>query len=306
MTSRAPRCSAVSAALEEPLFATASTVRCWLLIEQPGAWGPHAVRQSRFPRRVARALLERTRPLGIRIVLIRRPGRTDGSGAGGRSCYAAFSGTERWWLEHEVVSDPRDLLDADLERFATGEPPGLGRIVDESLFLVCTNGRRDPCCAEGGRPVAGALADRFGSRVWECSHIGGDRFAGNLVCLPRGVYFGRLGPVEAVPTATAYDGGVLDLHRYRGRSALGFAEQAAEHFLRVERSIRGLDDVRFVGGREVDGGVVLATFEAGGEAVEVRVRRTTPDPRRLTCHSLGPARPRAYELVEMRPARPAG
>ena len=29
-------------------------------------------------------------------------------------------------------------------------------------------------------------------------HVGGDRFAGNLVCLPEGLYFGRVGPEETL------------------------------------------------------------------------------------------------------------
>ena len=29
--------------------------------------------------------------------------------------------------------------------------------------------------------------------VWQCTHVGGDRFAGNLVCFPEGLFFGRVG-----------------------------------------------------------------------------------------------------------------
>ena len=57
----------------------------------------------------------------------------------------------------------------------------------DPLVLVCTNGRHDPCCATFGRPLARVL--REGARrddVWECSHIGGDRFAANIVILPEG------------------------------------------------------------------------------------------------------------------------
>ena len=45
------------------------------------------------------------------------------------------------------------------------------------LLLVCTHGRRDACCAQFGRPTAMALARRYGTAVWETTHVGGDRFA---------------------------------------------------------------------------------------------------------------------------------
>src|SRR5688572_32757811 len=35
------------------------------------------------------------------------------------------------------------------------------------------------------RSIARALAAEDEENVWECSHIGGDRFAANLICFPR-------------------------------------------------------------------------------------------------------------------------
>ena len=64
--------------------------------------------------------------------------------------------------------------------------------------------------------------------MWQSSHIGGDRFAGNVVFLPEGLYFGRVEPAEAWPVLDEYLAGRIDLAHYRGRSAYSFAEQAAE------------------------------------------------------------------------------
>ena len=47
----------------------------------------------------------------------------------------------------------------------------------EPMLLVCTHGVHDTCCAVRGRPVAAALARRWPEATWECSHVGGDRFA---------------------------------------------------------------------------------------------------------------------------------
>ena len=66
------------------------------------------------------------------------------------------------------------------------------------ILLVCTHGVHDTCCALRGRPVAAALAARWPGQVWECSHVGGDRFAPNVVVLPDGFYYGNLDPETAV------------------------------------------------------------------------------------------------------------
>ena len=67
-----------------------------------------------------------------------------------------------------------------------------------ALILVCAHGVHDACCAIRGRPVAAALAEHFPGQVWECSHVGGDRFAPNVVLLPDGFYYGNLDPESAV------------------------------------------------------------------------------------------------------------
>src|SRR5439155_25430625 len=102
------------------------------------------------------------------------------------------------------LADAVETLDLDLDRASSGLPTGAGRLETEPLYLVCTHGRHDPCCAERGRPLAAAMSDAGGDRAWECSHIGGDRFAGNLLCFPHGLYFGRAGPQDGPRIAAAY------------------------------------------------------------------------------------------------------
>ena len=99
---------------------------------------------------------------------------------------------------------------------------------EELLFCVCTHGKHDACCAEKGRPVAAALAAAYPEETWEVSHIGGDRFAGNALVLPYGLYLGRLDPESAVAAAADVLGGRLPLEVLRGRSCLPMAAQAAE------------------------------------------------------------------------------
>lgn len=197
------------------------------------------------------------------------------------------------------MSGPEELLDVALEPMAKGRPPGVGRVDAGPLFLVCTNGRRDPCCAERGRPIAASLVPAFGDAVWECSHIGGDRFAGNLVCFPHGVYFGRVGSDDAPTLAHEYVEGRLSLDHYRGRSCYPFEVQAAEYLVRQRLRLTGIDDVVFEDRADASDGRVRVSFLARDRSVAVVVRSRPADPPRpLTCYSEQASRPPVYELLE--------
>jgi Sucrase/ferredoxin-like len=292
-------CATLSRALGEPLLGTASRARGWVLLEQPGPWGREAVLQSRLDRDLAEVLDRRAREVRARLLLIRRPGRGDG---GGGRCFVAHSGPRDRWLEGRVLDDPAELLDLDFGRVVAGERPGFGEPVAAPLYLVCTNGRHDRCCATYGRPLALALAAAAGERVWECSHVGGDRFAANLVCLPGGHYFGHLGPEEGPGVADRYERGLLDLDHYRGRCSDPWAVQAAEWFARRHSSRRGVEDLAVDGVQRLDREVSAVHFVAadGGRLrVVVRAARTA-EPRLLTCTSDEPQPPMAYTLLALR------
>jgi hypothetical protein len=253
-------CSAVSRALGEPLLATASRVRAWVLIEQPGPWGGEALLESRLDPAVGRALHQRAHAAGVRAVLIRRPGRTPP----GRHVFLAHTDRQAHWLEEVRVGDPGELLALDWTRLVQSSPPGYGAPVAGTIYLACTNGRHDQCCATWGRPLAQELAGLVGGRLWECSHIGGDRFAGNLVCLPEGVYYGRLGPAEA-------------------------------------SRVVALDDLVAEWREAGSGGVAAVRFDAGAAGrwlVRLQVTPGTTE-RLLTCHATRPYRPPVYRLLDL-------
>jgi hypothetical protein len=156
--------------------ATAPPARRWLLIEQPGPWGRNALLESRFDRRVASRLAARARELDMRVQLIRRPGdRLSDSGM--RWAVADTGpGTETvWW---STRTSDAELLQLPWDG-SVGTPSQL------PTYLICTHGAHDVCCALRGRPLARSLTTAGApADVWETSHLGGDRFAANVVVLP--------------------------------------------------------------------------------------------------------------------------
>ena len=97
-----------------------------------------------------------------------------------------------------------DLAAALTGRAPAGEPA-------ERLLVVCTHGKRDRCCALYGRPLYDALRrSEHREAVWQSTHVGGDRFAGNLVVLPDGLYFGRVGAGDAAALADELAAGRID------------------------------------------------------------------------------------------------
>ncbi|QWZ08237.1 hypothetical protein KRR39_23450 [Nocardioides panacis] len=287
------RCAAASLARDEPAVGTASTVRAFLLVENAGPWGTEALRDARLPAEVKDGLQARSAATGVRALLVRRHGGAP-TGPGIR-VFAAYADPAAPWMETATLAAPEVLLDLDLEALGRGRSPGLTP-TDEPVFCVCTHGRHDACCAELGRPTVSALAARHPEQTWEVSHIGGDRFAANLLVLPAGLYYGRVAPADAPTVAAAHLSGHVDLDLLRGRSGFPFPVQVAELAVRRETGDTRLDAVRLVGLRTVGDGSEV-TLDVGGATYDVRVRRTTGEHERLTCRATRDSRPASYEVV---------
>lgn len=292
-------CARAASQRAEPQHGTASTVRRWLLLEQPGPWGSDAVRESRIETHVAEALLRRARELRARLLLLRRHGRRDDD-AVGATAFAAHSGASDPWVRRLPIVEPEDLLELDLGPLRHGEQPE-GEDVVHPLYLVCTNGAHDVCCAEFGRPLAAAMCTARPEQTWECSHIGGDRFAANLLVLPHGLYYGRVSPGRARRIAELHEAGRVDVDHLRGRSAYPFHVQAVAHHLRLRTGIDEIDGLTLVRATAPSDGraeVAFDTTDGRRFTAEVVI---TPDPTGylLTCSAEGRACPPRYEVTDV-------
>lgn len=241
----ADACSVGSERAELPAFGTAARASFFVALEQPGPWGRDAATQSHLAPGLGAQLADACSTRGGRLSLIRRPGRhPDDSGDpmhGAHTAYLAWAGTQPWLLEAKVA-DPALLLQVDLDALARGDRAAVasslpGAAPCPPVLLVCTNGRRDVCCAVRGRPVALDAAALRPGRVWEASHTGGHRFAPTGVLLPHGVTLGRLDAeladeVLACAADKELPASVLGPRHDRGRSSLAPGAQAAESHVR--------------------------------------------------------------------------
>jgi hypothetical protein len=273
-------CSDASLDVAEPLSATASRIDHWLLVEYRGLWAPNALRGSGLSDQVKASLREqcRARP-HTRLLFIRRPDRR---GRPELRAYAATSIAGSESLRRVAFSEYDDLRDLDLVR--AGEP------VTHPLFLVCTHGKHDPCCARKGRPVFEALAELVDDEwAWQTTHIGGDRFAGNVVTLPHGLYYGRVEREDAVRLVDDQLSGRVLVDRYRGRSIHPFAVQAVEQTLRQEHDLAAIDALRL---EQVAGARVV--FASDARTYERAVEEHPGDLAFLTCNATEERRPPRY------------
>ena len=274
MTLVAPmRCSALAEQLGEPMIGTADHRERWLLVEDRSAWGEKAVRD------VLGAELEAAaKGRGMRLLLVRRR-EGDPAADAVRRVFLVDTATGR--MAVRTVTETEELaglLDMELDDF--------GAPLSDPIFLVCTNGKRDACCALRGRALMHALAADHAERVWECTHLGGHRFAGNLVCLPDGIVYGRVGPADGPRLADAYLDGRVDPELLRGRSAWPAPAQVADQVVRRRLRLGALAAVSLVSAL-VDGDgatVILAT--ADGEHHQVRLSRVAAGPARpISCRA---------------------
>ena len=170
-------------------------------------------------------------------------------------------------------------------------------------IFVCSHGSHDTCCATFGYPVFEALRGKYagvngnGLRVFQVSHLGGHRFAPNVLDMPQGRNWVRLG-VEDLDALVHRDRTPPQpRHSYRGLVALDTQfEQLVEreafilegwgwlnkfittHVLSVSDGERGADvRIEFAASNGESSGAYRATVEQSGTVPRVSCRLDEPN-----------------------------
>ncbi|MCG6497507.1 sucrase ferredoxin [Kitasatospora sp. A2-31] len=275
-------CATLSRELSEPLAATAATATTWLLVEQNGPWGAKALGESRLDAAVGRALEAAAAGTGVRVALVRRPGRhADCLPTARHEVIVAHAVPGRSWVRRSAVADPAELLELDFAALGAGDHGGFGvEHVGGPIALVCTNGRRDRCCALLGRPLAAQLAAGGHSEVWEVTHLGGHRFSPTMLVLPYGYAYGRLTAESAKEVLAATAAGHMVPEWSRGRSGWERPGQAAEHAVRVATGETAVDVLTVVQRPAGGGRWLVGVVHEDGRAWEVEVVEGVSEPAR--------------------------
>ena len=276
------RCSALAEELDEPMIGTVNQRVRWLLLEDRSAWGTDAVKDV-----LGADFSREAKARGLRPMLIRR---REGDPSADAVRRAILVDTSARQMAIRTIEDPAELTvaaaaDAPLAEF--------GALMQDPIFLVCTNGKRDACCALRGRALINALAPDHAERIWETTHLGGHRFAANLVCLPDGILYGRVTPADGPRLADAYLAGNLDAALLRGRSAWPAPAQVAEQALRRRLGLEGLTDVALL---SVEG-------EADRATVALAAPKGVTHVFELAAESLAPLRPTSCRADEVESPR---
>ena len=301
------------AALDNTVYGTAAPARFWVALEQSGPWGRNAATESHLPVDVGTALDRSCAEHGGRLSLLRRPGQHPDQPRCEHAVLVAWTGTRDRpaFLLVGSVADPAELLQLDLDALGRGDAAGVqaslpGLVAAPPVLLVCTNGRRDVCCAVRGRPIAIAGHAAYPGRVWECSHTGGHRFAPTGVLLPWGRTIARLGEMNVSAALEASDTGLLARELLgprhdRGASALSLRHQVAESAV---RDLLGeLDPSALATSQpDDDGDVDVEVTHLDGRSWRVALMATKGLPRHSSCHDTPiPARAWLTTITELTP-----
>lgn len=286
-----PPCSNESLARNDPMYGTAGAGQSWALLEVCGPWGRSALLESPtiLDPQLGRAIARRFEKAGMRIAAIRRPGRRDAEPRW------------RWFLARTVrgeevlhtgeANSPQGYLDIALD----GSD---GEVSPDPLVVVCAHGKHDQCCAVRGRGVAAAIAQRYPNLTWECSHLGGDRFAATMLVLPEGLCYGRVDSTDAADLVRRHLEGRLDNDHLRGRTSEPHAVQAAQYFARAQY---GDDRIAAFAPLHVDHEehTIRVLLACEPKPVEVVLAEALSEPIRSMCHASATGRVRTFTLVSL-------
>lgn len=292
----------------EPLLGSAIPARRMLFITWPKTlWAEQELEAKGFPESLRSYLRRAQRHFGVVAQL---------------ACRSDLSPDRHRLLlmpENVVVSGVHRLeIETVARALIEGGSPGayeISPVAAPSLF-VCTHGQRDRCCAKYGFGLLRALEAERTRRglwieLWECTHLGGDRFAANAFAFPWAHMYGRLRPEHAGSLLEHVASGRVYVPAYRGSMLHHGVRQLAEAIGQAECAAHGLDGAVTLGS-VVEHSEISADVEVhvgdGSTLLVHCVRRqfeVTIDCRQLDTGRRRQVRRWTVERIERRPGAPS-
>lgn len=257
-------CSLTSQVASEPLHGTAPRTDYWILVEYNQPPGAKAVQESTLPENIKVYLTESASALpNSRLLLIKQQPAQSYVPI---HLFLGRSSDQDPTLYRFKLDSYEDILSVPIVDILASSSDEKESLKIPSMYLVCTNGKRDICCARWGIPVNNAFQQIPEVNAWQTSHVGGHRFGPNVVSLPHGIYYGRVTPEDVNEITRIDQNNEIDLKHYRGRACYPAPAQAAEYFLRRESDQLRINHYSMISIDEGEGntwGVVFQSQQSG-------------------------------------------
>jgi hypothetical protein len=274
-------CSQVSKQVGEQLFGTAvANIKIWFLLEYNRPWQAKATDDNELPSAVQSWLREQMALVGnARLQFIRQH-----KASPTLSFFIALPEDGR--LYRFELDEYEDLFMLDIAAIVGGAAQYDSFQWSKPLYLVCTNGKRDRCCALWGAAFFRALRPLAGTAVWQTTHLGGHRFAPTMLTLPDGVMHGRLSVENAAEFLAAWQQGKIIPDNYRGQARYEPVVQAADYFLRQETgetAVSAYHYVSYQNGTDSERRVQFVDHDGAIHEVIVGVETAVPETLLASC-----------------------
>ncbi|ONK79345.1 uncharacterized protein A4U43_C01F5420 [Asparagus officinalis] len=218
----------------------------FLCYKTPGVWPSHveASESDRLPRLLAAALKSRVKDIKKKTRLTICEGEDGTESSNGDVLIFPDMIRYRRLTHFDVDNFVEDVLVKETEWL-----PGAGEVLTGSYVFVCAHGSRDRRCGVCGPVLIDKFKEEISSRglqgnvsVSPCSHVGGHKYAGNVIIFSQnahgevtGHWYGYVTP-DDVPLLLEHHigkGEIVD-HLWRGQMGLSEEDQKKAQQLRLQ------------------------------------------------------------------------
>lgn len=269
-------CSQLALENEEVMAGTAVSAPVWILLEYRQLWQAKATEDNTLPVSVKMWLDEQMGAVNGRLQFIRQTPYPEQY-----TCFVSIPDAQNPRLYRFTFAEYEELLTIDLAALVKGSPRYTPYLTTEPLVLVCTNGKRDRCCAKFGMALYKAFAGVVGTAVWQTTHLGGHRFAPTLMSFPEGVCYGHITPADISNLLTAQKNGELCLPKLRGRAVYDAVTQVAEYYLCQEKSVTSLTAFQYISTHSPQQNEWVVEFQEAATNQVFQVNLTEGDPQAI-------------------------
>ncbi len=266
-------CAEQSRNMDNPLIGTVKPFSYLFLLEYHGSFGSKALRDSYIPEEVKGHITHGLKTVEehmgkAKFLLIKNQHSREENEI---NLFVLQNNPDKPLIRRYTLEYYEQLLRSSLRDLI--DPKG-GDPVEAPMYLICTNGNRDKCCSKFGFPLYRSLYDSIPDPeryVWECSHVGGHRFAGNVITLPDACFYGFVDPKDLLALVAHTEEKRIYLKKLRGRSSLSNEAQVVEKFLMEKENNNRLGAFKWEGIEKYGDKEILAQARLDGKPFRIQL-----------------------------------